>query len=163
MLFKKLIKMIRLVPKAYVSGFAFSSDFKVVTLIKKQKPLWQLGLLNAVNGRVCPGEFSLTAMCRKFFEETGAQTYLDQWKPLEVFIDEKIEISYFYCVLEDNQKPLTVTDEQIFNVYWQNYNHLDWQRLGVVSSVPYLIQKAFCELTQSQKDKILLESKVEEN
>ena len=57
----------------YVAGFLFSGpeDLPDVLLIRKNRPAWQKGLLNAVGGHVNLGESPITAMAREFKEETG--------------------------------------------------------------------------------------------
>lgn len=58
-------------PITYVAGFLFDEACKQVLLIEKQKPDWQRGLLNAIGGKVEPGERPTEAMVREFQEETG--------------------------------------------------------------------------------------------
>ena len=47
----------------YVAGFLFSNDYKYVALIKKEKPAWQKGKLNAIGGKIELGESELNAQC----------------------------------------------------------------------------------------------------
>ena len=58
----------------YVAGFTFSENDTDVLLIEKQNPAWQRGFLNAVGGKIEPGEQPLEAMTREFKEETGVRT-----------------------------------------------------------------------------------------
>lgn len=55
----------------YVAGFHFRPLHRTVTLVRKNKPEWQAGKLNAVGGKVEPGESPLEAMRREFKEEAG--------------------------------------------------------------------------------------------
>lgn len=57
--------------KLYVVGFLLNTDRTEVVLIRKNRPVWQAGLLNGVGGKVEPGEEFETAMRREFIEETG--------------------------------------------------------------------------------------------
>ena len=43
----------------------------VEQVIKKERPVWQAGLLNAIGGHVEKGEYPVEAMQREFLEETG--------------------------------------------------------------------------------------------
>lgn len=147
--------------KKYVCGFAFSKDLKIAYLVRKERPSWQANLLNGVGGLIDNGEDVVQGMCREFFEECGINTYLEQWTTFDSFKNKEIEITYLYCVLDEDQKPQTTTDEQVWSVYWQNYNYLEWERLGVIADVPHLIYKAHCQLTQSQASRAELQYKAE--
>jgi 8-oxo-dGTP diphosphatase len=64
----------------YVVGFAFTDDYKMVALIRKNRPEWQKGLLNGLGGKINPGEYPPNAMAREFKEEAGCLTLAEQWK-----------------------------------------------------------------------------------
>jgi 8-oxo-dGTP pyrophosphatase MutT (NUDIX family) len=55
----------------YVVGFLFSPGRKIVLLLQKNRPEWQLGMWNGPGGKLEPGETPAAAMQREFFEETG--------------------------------------------------------------------------------------------
>lgn len=60
-------------PEVYVAGFYFSSrpaGWKVA-LIRKKRPEWQAGKLNAIGGKVEDDESIYDAMVREFREEAG--------------------------------------------------------------------------------------------
>lgn len=57
--------------KTYACGFLIDPETHRVALIRKNRPAWQAGRLNAVGGKVEPGETTLAAMRREFREETG--------------------------------------------------------------------------------------------
>jgi 8-oxo-dGTP diphosphatase len=63
----------------YVLGFMFSEDRSKVALIRKDRPAWQRGKLNAPGGKIEPGEAPLDTMVREFCEETGCQTEPGCW------------------------------------------------------------------------------------
>ena len=74
--------------KKYVCGLMFSSNKESVALIVKNKPDWQKGLLNGIGGKIEEfdsinaknlKERSLNAMCREFKEETGVETFPQNW------------------------------------------------------------------------------------
>ena len=76
--------------KTYVTGLMFSLDRKHISLICKNKPDWQKGLLNGIGGKIEESdiEFSIQhnlvtasqlAMIREFEEETGVVTEINDW------------------------------------------------------------------------------------
>lgn len=68
----------------YVLGFLFDKIGNIV-LIKKTKPEWQAGRLNAVGGHIEDGEDSFQAIVRKFQEETGV--LYENWECVNFFED----------------------------------------------------------------------------
>jgi 8-oxo-dGTP pyrophosphatase MutT (NUDIX family) len=63
----------------YTIGFMFSKDKQKVALIRKIKPEWQKGKLNAIGGKIKYNETSIQSICREFEEETGYKTTQEQW------------------------------------------------------------------------------------
>lgn len=57
--------------QAYVAGFLFDASETFVALVRKNKPEWQKGLLNAIGGKIENMEAPIDAMHREFHEETG--------------------------------------------------------------------------------------------
>lgn len=55
----------------YCSGLLFCNNSTRVALIRKNKPSWMAGKLNAVGGKVEPGETVWSAMQREWLEETA--------------------------------------------------------------------------------------------
>lgn len=65
--------------KQYVAGFLFGPAQHYVVLIRKMRPDWQRGRLNAIGGKVEPDEETIDAMVREFQEETGAHIPKEKW------------------------------------------------------------------------------------
>jgi 8-oxo-dGTP diphosphatase len=65
-------------PKRYVAGFAICRERNAVALIRKARPAWQAGKLNAVGGKIEPVETPAEAMRREFEEETTAE--ISDWR-----------------------------------------------------------------------------------
>lgn len=63
----------------YVLGFCFNAARTSVVLIRKNRPKWQAGRLNAVGGHIEPGENYFQAIQREFHEETGVLVDLKDW------------------------------------------------------------------------------------
>lgn len=64
----------------YVAGIVFDLRGSSMLLIRKTKPKWQAGRLNAIGGKVEPWETPDQAMDREFAEETGYK-YPLSWLP----------------------------------------------------------------------------------
>lgn len=61
---------------SYSMGFCFDDVREHVLLMKKTKPEWQAGFLNAPGGTIEANESPLECMTREFEEETGI--YMDE-------------------------------------------------------------------------------------
>lgn len=96
----------------YVVGFLFQDKTysSPVTLIEKNRPDWQAGMLNGVGGKIEADESALDAMEREFREETGVETK-GAWRQfLQMdFPEAKL---YFY-VGAMTHRPVSLTDEPV--------------------------------------------------
>jgi len=98
----------------YVVGFIFSPELQAVTLVEKNRPAWQAGLLNGIGGKIEPFEFAVDAVAREVREECGLNIPWDEWKPLmKLDFPHGTELYFFYVVREDWNKFETLTDEKI--------------------------------------------------
>lgn len=79
----------------YVAGLLFSEDAREVALIRKLKPAWQAGRLNAIGGKIEPGETPAAAMAREFDEEAGVSGLA--WEPVAVLYGEFGAVHFFAC------------------------------------------------------------------
>lgn len=66
----------------YVAGFVFDPTGAFVALIKKEKPEWQKGRLNAIGGKIEEGEEPIDAQVREFREETGVEIPATDWQQI---------------------------------------------------------------------------------
>jgi 8-oxo-dGTP diphosphatase len=100
----------------YVAGFLFANGGYAVVLIRKEKPAWQAGLLNAVGGKIEPNETPEQAMRREFIEEAGVD--VDSWKKFCVLQGEGFRVHFFSTF--DTAKYNAVqscTNEQVIRTY----------------------------------------------
>jgi 8-oxo-dGTP diphosphatase len=63
----------------YVVGFLFDATREHVALIRKNRPVWQDGLLNGIGGKIEPGETPADAMVREFLEKAGPHVPPNGW------------------------------------------------------------------------------------
>ena len=100
--------------KAYVAGFAFSSNKRHVVLITKNRPEWQAGNLNGVGGHIEENEMPIDAMVREYLEETGVQSASSDWKRFAVLCGPHF-LLYFYAAFDDAlvNNIETLTDEYV--------------------------------------------------
>jgi len=97
--------------KSYVAGFLFDKKEQRVVLIKKKHPEWQKGHLNAVGGKIEPGETPLMAMRREFWEEAGES--IEDWKQFVRLGSPGAWEVFFFVAHGDVDKVRTCTDEEI--------------------------------------------------
>lgn len=94
----------------YVAGFLFDSGCANVALIRKAKPLWQAGKLNAIGGKIEYGEVPAQAMVREFLEETGLR--LLDWREFCVLEGPTARV-HFFETAGDVHRLTSMEEEQI--------------------------------------------------
>lgn len=99
----------------YVAGLLFRDD--EVALIRKNRPDWQAGKLNAVGGKVEPSEYPVYAMRREFAEEAGYQPPLTDWRQFCTLEHPHRggEVHFFTAMWDQGIGPITknMTDEPV--------------------------------------------------
>lgn len=108
----------------YVAGFLLDHKGRVV-LVRKNRPDWQAGKLNAVGGHVEEGERPIEAMRREFQEETGLD--LDGWEHFATVKGQDWGSVFFYRLTVEPDvlsQVRTVEDEEIVVIYeWDLWEH----------------------------------------
>jgi 8-oxo-dGTP diphosphatase len=93
----------------YVAGFLIDPTARTVALVRKNKPEWQAGKLNAIGGKMEIAETPHQAMQREFQEEAGLNiTSWDHFATIEGYWGAVI---FFRCFNE--AVPRTMEEEQI--------------------------------------------------
>lgn len=140
----------------YVAGFMFDYPLKRVALIKKNRPEWQAGKLNAIGGHIEQGETPIQAMVREFEEETGLKTNEDLWFEFAK-ISENGAFDVTFFVTQGFLDPLrTITDEEICIVPVSDVNadkmieNLSWL---VPLAIDHITdgRPGFCEVTYPER------------
>ena len=83
---------------AYVAGLMFDLVTQEVALIRKNKPVWQAGKLNAIGGKIEAEETPRHAMVREFREETGCPTVEEQWLPCSKLEGDDWSVQFFVTI-----------------------------------------------------------------
>lgn len=132
--------------KQYCAGFVFDDFFSRVILIKKEKPVWQKGLYNAVGGKIESFDKSpADAMARECQEEINLVIPADKWvnfaelkgiEPRRVPIEnnpktnEDWSVEWFYANFSNLGEFKSNTDEKadIFNIKLlpKTINNINW-------------------------------------
>ena len=96
-----------------VAGFLFSPDKKSVALIRKNRPEWQRGFLNAIGGHIEEGEHPANAMSREFKEETGIVIQPEDWRVLTILYCREWEIIFYTAYNFSVYSVKSKTDEEV--------------------------------------------------
>lgn len=123
--------------KNYVVGFAISRDHRKVALILKNRPKWQIGLLNGIGGHIKEDETPAEAMIREFQEEAGLKLFgWDNFITL-AFKDSIVWFFRIFVDYTDLETTTSPTDEEV-NIY----DIKDLDKLPVIPNLQWLIRLA---------------------
>lgn len=106
---------------AYVAGFAFDTLAETVLLVKKNRPKWQAGRLNAIGGHIEAGETPALAMVREFEEETGIKSEESDWEIIAVMTGPDWVVYFYKSFTLEIKGFKQKTDEEIVEI---NINQL---------------------------------------
>jgi 8-oxo-dGTP diphosphatase len=95
----------------HVAGFLLNETRSNVWLIRKRRPSWQAGKLNAIGGKIELDESPEQAMRREFWEE--ARLNVPTWDPLLVLHSEPYHVAFFRAIVPGTvfRQALPGTDE----------------------------------------------------
>lgn len=119
----------------YVLGLAFNHDQSKIVLIKKTRPAWQAGKLNAIGGKIDEGEEAITAMCREFHEETGIKTTAQEWHYFMNIVGKDGTV-FCYRLFDDKILNARTIEDQEIVVMDTDLNML---KHTAMSNIPWLI------------------------
>ena len=124
----------------YVSGYILSEDLKKVLLIRKNRPTWQAGKLNAIGGKIEETDLSpLFALIREVKEETGLETYESQWNKLDgIKRDGEFKLHIFYTVSDKLLYTAKTMEDEEVGIYKID----DLQYESLMNTVHFCIEKA---------------------
>jgi len=126
--------------QAYVAGFLFNNEMTKVALVKKSKPEFLAGKLNAIGGKVNEGESYPIAMSREFSEETGVLIREWNWTPRVVLRKPAFwEVMFFMCVDSTSLKLVQTMEDEPIDVYDLATLNLDYHNPKTTNNLRWLL------------------------
>ena len=98
----------------YVLALLFTPDREKLVLIRKTRPAWQAGRVNALGGKVAPGESAAAAASREVLEEAGVDVAEDAWRELLVWHDPVYRMHVLRAFDEAAARARTAEDQEVF-------------------------------------------------
>jgi 8-oxo-dGTP diphosphatase len=96
----------------YVLALLFTVDAREVVLVRKTRPAWQAGRVNALGGKLHDGEALLEAARREVREEAGVD--VDGWEEFLVWHDPEYRLRVVRAFDDAARRATTAEDQQVF-------------------------------------------------
>jgi 8-oxo-dGTP diphosphatase len=96
----------------YVLALLFTPDHRRVVLVKKMRPAWQAGRVNALGGKVVAGERPADAARREVLEEAGVD--VAEWEEVLQWEDPVYRMHVLRGVDELAERARTAEDQEVF-------------------------------------------------
>lgn len=103
----------------YVAGFLFNKKRDVVALIKKNKPEFMAGQLNAIGGKIEEDEFPKVAQQREFLEEAGVDIPISEWE-FFLTLEARLGVVHFFRAFSDDiykVKSMEIEQVSLYETY----------------------------------------------
>ena len=98
----------------YVLALLFTPDRGRVVLMRKTRPAWQAGRVNAPGGKLAPGESAAEGAEREVREEAGVDVPASAWEELLVWEDPEYRLHVVRAVHEGALGARTAEDQEVF-------------------------------------------------
>jgi 8-oxo-dGTP diphosphatase len=98
----------------YVLALLFTPDARRVVLMRKTRPAWQAGRVNALGGKLLPGESAAAAASREVNEEAGVQVPVDAWRELVIWRDPMYRMHVLAAFHTAAERARTAEDQEVF-------------------------------------------------
>jgi 8-oxo-dGTP diphosphatase len=118
----------------YVLALLFTSDGKEVVLVRKTRPAWQAGRVNALGGKLLNGEGLLEAARREVREEAGVD--VQDWEEFLVWNDPQYRLRAVRAFNDAARLARTAEDEEVFLA------HVGGLPLNVIDNLRWIIPLA---------------------
>lgn len=96
----------------YVLALLFTPDRERVTLMRKTRPAWQAGRVNALGGKLLPGETPAAGARREVREEAGVD--VAQWEEFLVWHDPVYRMHALRAFDQSALSAHTAEDQEVF-------------------------------------------------
>jgi 8-oxo-dGTP diphosphatase len=96
----------------YVLALLFTADAREVVLVRKTRPAWQAGRVNALGGKVHEEEAILDAARREVREEAGV--VVDTWDEFLVWHDAEYRLRAVRAFDDAARLARTAEDQEVF-------------------------------------------------
>ena len=96
----------------YVLALLFTADAKEIVLVRKTRPAWQAGRVNALGGKVHTGEAAMDAARREVREEAGVE--VDRWEEFLVWRDAEYHLRAVRAFDDSARRARTAEDQEVF-------------------------------------------------
>jgi 8-oxo-dGTP diphosphatase len=97
---------------AFVLALLYSVDRRHVVLMRRMRPAWQAGRVNALGGRLQPGESAAAVARREVREECGVD--VAEWREVLVWDDAEYVMHVMRGVSEQALEARTIEDQEVF-------------------------------------------------
>lgn len=98
--------------RVYVLALLFTPDRSRVALMRRTRPAWQAGRVNALGGKVAPGEEPAVAARREVREEAGVD--VAEWEEFLVWHDPAYRMHALRAFSPRAADARTVEDQAVF-------------------------------------------------
>ena len=96
----------------YVLAFVFTADAREVVLVRKTRPAWQAGRVNALGGKIHDGETVGAAARREVREEAGVD--VERWEEFLVWYDPEYRLRAVRAFDDAARNARTAEDQEVF-------------------------------------------------
>lgn len=96
----------------YVLALLFTPDRRRIALIRKTRPAWQAGRVNALGGKLAPGETAADAARREVREEAGVD--VAGWEPVLEWDDAEYRMHVLRAISPAAERVRTAEDQAVF-------------------------------------------------
>jgi 8-oxo-dGTP diphosphatase len=97
---------------AFVLALLYSADRRQVVLMRRTRPPWQAGRVNALGGRVLEGESTEMTASREVREECGVD--VSEWREVLVWEDAEYRMHVMRGVSDHACAARTLEDQEVF-------------------------------------------------